>query len=336
MEVQESEEVVVNCENDSGVVFRESLCAILTSLTNFQSKLNLPKEALKVEADPSKLPTQLASQPLPSDVLGAVEEHILSLQNLTEKLRKLQDEIPQEIKPETDSVCDAKIELNTDNDQQQLPKPQETSSTEQADTNVQVNSNIVQIKAGKSEIERRIRAFIERKQIEINENNIREFCNVIDCNQENSCARTDAVFTPYPGYKSHIKVSRVVNSYGPQTRNNGSEERGEKSSLVGADCGNPAVEERLQNLETHSKLRSGGPVPLDIYQRLKRLEDRVLELEGLSPEYFLATSLLPKRQKIQPPQTYSLTELDGKINALKATLMKKVSESLSMETGVVS
>ncbi|CAG14523.1 unnamed protein product, partial [Tetraodon nigroviridis] len=33
------------------------------------------------------------------------------------------------------------------------------------------------------QIERRISAFMERKQMEINENNVREFCNVIDCNQ---------------------------------------------------------------------------------------------------------------------------------------------------------
>lgn len=34
---------------------------------------------------------------------------------------------------------------------------------------------------------------------------------------------------------------------------------------------------------------SAGPVPLSVYQRLKRLEDRILELEGLSPEYFQST-----------------------------------------------
>lgn len=34
-----------------------------------------------------------------------------------------------------------------------------------------------------AQIERRISAFMERKQMEINENNVREFCNVIDCNQ---------------------------------------------------------------------------------------------------------------------------------------------------------
>lgn len=30
----------------------------------------------------------------------------------------------------------------------------------------------------------------------------------------------------------------------------------------------------------------GGPVPKDIYQRIKKLEDKILELEGMSPEYF--------------------------------------------------
>ncbi|MGH0157209.1 UNVERIFIED_CONTAM: hypothetical protein FKN15_078277 [Acipenser sinensis] len=73
-----------------------------------------------------------------------------------------------------------------------------------------IDDRIVQIKAGNSEIGRRIAAFIERKQGEINENNVREFCNVINCNQENSCARTDAVFTPYPGFRSHVKEEEYL------------------------------------------------------------------------------------------------------------------------------
>lgn len=44
------------------------------------------------------------------------------------------------------------------------------------------------------------------------------------------------------------------------------------------------IEERLQNAECHLKLH--GPVPKDIYSRLKQIEDRILYLEGLSPEYF--------------------------------------------------
>ncbi|XP_053528514.1 MAP3K12-binding inhibitory protein 1 isoform X7 [Artibeus jamaicensis] len=109
------------------------------------------------------------------------------------------------------------------------------------------------------QIDRRISAFIERKQAEINENNVREFCNVIDCNQENSCARTDAVFTPYPGFKSHVKVSRVVNTYGPQTRPEGVQGSGHTPSML-RDCGNQAVEERLQNIEAHLRLQTGKKV----------------------------------------------------------------------------
>ncbi|XP_048654638.1 MAP3K12-binding inhibitory protein 1 isoform X3 [Marmota marmota marmota] len=183
------------------------------------------------------------------------------------------------------------------------------------------------------QIDRRISAFIERKQAEINENNVREFCNVIDCNQENSCARTDAIFTPYPGFKSHVKVSRVVNTYGPQTRPEGIQGSGHKSNSMLRDCGNQAVEERLQNIEAHLRLQTGGPVPRDIYQRIKKLEDKILELEGISPEYFQSLNLSGKRRKVQPPQqNYSLAELDEKISALKQALLRKSREAESMAT----
>lgn len=43
---------------------------------------------------------------------------------------------------------------------------------------------------------------------------------------------------------------------------------------------------RVQALFNYSL---AGPVPLSVYQRLKKLEDRILELEGLSPEYFQST-----------------------------------------------
>lgn len=46
----------------------------------------------------------------------------------------------------------------------------------------------------------------------------------------------------------------------------------------------PGVLKSLTNVSS-----SAGPVPLNVYQRLKKLEDRILELEGLSPEYFQST-----------------------------------------------
>ncbi|TMS21615.1 MAP3K12-binding inhibitory protein 1 [Larimichthys crocea] len=134
----------------------------------------------------------------------------------------------------------------------------------------------------------------------------------------------------YPGFKSHVKVTRVVNTYGPQTRGGGGGGQGEageqQRGSMTRDCGNAAIEERLHNIETHLKLPTAGPVPLSVYQRLKKLEDRILELEGLSPEYFQSTSHLHKRAKTSPAQACSLTELDEKISAVKAALLKRVNE----------
>ncbi|XP_073853351.1 MAP3K12-binding inhibitory protein 1 isoform X10 [Macaca fascicularis] len=141
-------------------------------------------------------------------------------------------------------------------DLQEEEKHKESDLGDVKKTQIHFDPEVVQIKAGKAEIDRRISAFIERKQAEINENNVREFCNVIDCNQENSCARTDAIFTPYPGFKSHVKVSRVVNTYGPQTRPEGIPGSGHKPNSMLRDCGNQAVEERLQNIEAHLRLQT--------------------------------------------------------------------------------
>ncbi|KAF6131396.1 MAP3K12 binding inhibitory protein 1 [Phyllostomus discolor] len=98
------------------------------------------------------------------------------------------------------------------------------------------------------------------------------------------------------------------------------------------ECGNQAVEERLQNIEAHLRLQTGGPVPRDIYQRIKKLEDKILELEGISPEYFQSVNFSGKRRKIQPPQNYSLAELDEKISALRQALLRKSREAGSIAT----
>ncbi|MBN3283667.1 MBIP1 protein, partial [Polyodon spathula] len=296
-------------------------------------QLNLGADVLKIDADPSKL--QSLSTLQPEDLYSSVQQHILNLQSVSEKLKFMVKDntgTTSQVKSAPEQTDGTSGKLNTDKGLPDNSQLNGRIKAGQEESKLRIDDRIVQIKAGNSEIDRRIAAFIERKQGEINENNVREFCNVINCNQENSCARTDAVFTPYPGFRSHVKVTRVINTYGPQTRPDRGGEPCMKPSSVPIACGSPAIEERLQNIEAHLKLTTGGPVPLNIYQRLKILEDRILELEGLSPEYFQSDSFLHKRQKTQPSQTYTLTELDGKINALKATLLKKVNESLPMET----
>ncbi|XP_016007601.2 MAP3K12-binding inhibitory protein 1 isoform X1 [Rousettus aegyptiacus] len=313
---------------------QEVLCEIFRSLRTLAGQLNLRDDVVKITIDWNKLQSLSAFQP--ALLFSALEQHILYLQPFLAKLQTLIKEsttIVEEIgKTETGNKNEVNAKFSI-GDLQEEEKCEDCDLGDVKKTQIHFDPEVVQIKAGKAEIDRRISAFIERKQAEINENNVREFCNVIDCNQENSCARTDAVFTPYPGFKSHVKVSRVVNTYGPQTRPEGIQGSGHKPNSMLRDCGNQAVEERLQNIEAHLRLQTGGPVPRDIYQRIKKLEDKILELEGISPEYFQSINFSGKRRKVQPPQqNYSLAELDEKISVLKQALLRKSREAESMAT----
>ncbi|TRY91780.1 hypothetical protein DNTS_023739 [Danionella cerebrum] len=291
--------------------FRECIGSVTESLAEIGDKLQLNKKDLRVSGDVN------VSQLQPSDLYNCLQQHISKLQLVSEKLKQI-------VESEKLHSSESSVTGFTSSSSDHCTFHEDHNNT-QADENVQ-------IKAAKSEIERRISAFIERKQLEINENNVREFCNVINCNQEDSCARTDAVFTPYPGFKSHIKVTRVINTYGPQTRGAHADFREQRQVSLSRDCGNAAVEERLHNMESHLKLPA-GPVPQNVYQRLKKLEDRILELEGLSPEYFHSNNYSHKRPKASVSQSCSLAELDGKINAVKAALMKKTNEFHASDSG---
>lgn len=71
-------------------------------------------------------------------------------------------------------------------------------------------------------------------------------------------------------------VSRVVNTYGPQTRPEGIQGSGHKANSLLRDCGNQAVEERLQNIEAHLRLQTGkqsaGRCPINVPLRVVKLQ----------------------------------------------------------------
>ncbi|XP_046458269.1 molybdopterin synthase catalytic subunit-like [Daphnia pulex] len=145
-------------------------------------------------------------------------------------------------------------------------------------------ADCVQIKASNLELGKRITAFMERKRSESDVFNVQEFCHRLPLNElENSCARTEAVLVSRKDSKSHLKVSRCVNMWGPQTHS----EVPAPSSVNTKLNPTPAIQERLQNMEKHLGFNSREqPIPLDVYGRLKALEDRILHLESISPEYF--------------------------------------------------
>lgn len=60
-----------------------------------------------------------------------------------------------------------------------------------------------------------------------------------------------------------------------------------KATMSGANqtnnCYSSTLDDRIST--TEKILRLNRPVPKDVYARLKNIEDRILYLEGISPEY---------------------------------------------------
>lgn len=240
------------------------------------------------------------------------------------------------------------------------------------ETERKINPAFVQIVVPKKELDRRIAAFQQRKRQELDVLNVQEFCTLSGgASTMSSCARTSAVVHRSKDSNSHLKLTKVVNEWGPQTRgiDPGSkpigvvsvkeEEKGvisshgsstdnlqessrnikQENSSESVQCKTDfrdqqgvlpeGIEERLHNVESHLKIVPGGPVPQDIYTRLKAVEDRLLHLEGISPEYFG-----DKKIKIPEKQSYkkeikaveddiSLSEIDLRIHHLKMKLKQR-------------
>ncbi|XP_043272710.1 molybdopterin synthase catalytic subunit [Venturia canescens] len=208
----------------------------------------------------------------------------------------------------------------------------ECDSDEDCDV-VVIDSNQVQIRADNEELNRRIESFITRKRQQVNAVNVQEFCSrryLGDEEGEISCARVDAILVRRKDSKSHVKVHRVLNSRGPQTMDPlmlfaETNKCSKKNSSQASDY--PALEERLDLSEKYLGLAK--PVPRDIYERMKKIEDKILYLESVSPEYkdfWISESrdALTNDQKHIRKRTYSKVELDNKLSELETRYAKKI------------
>lgn len=201
-----------------------------------------------------------------------------------------------------------------------------------------IDPKLVQIQVDRKVINDRIEAFITRKRKEVDDWNIQEFCSsrageVDSSDAEESCARVDAVFVPRSGGSSHVKVSRVVNQWGPMTklmRPTSSHMQAAVKQEQPVDSVPEGVEERLRNMESHLKLKSGCVVPQDVYARIKQLEDRILYLEGISPDYFSnsahSASAAQASQSGEAARQYddwSMSQIESRISLLQSRLREK-------------
>ncbi|XP_076809017.1 MAP3K12-binding inhibitory protein 1-like [Clavelina lepadiformis] len=209
-----------------------------------------------------------------------------------------------------------------------LQKLAKQSSTEK--TMIMSDPSLVQITATKAQLDQRIAAFISHAQSTVDEQNVHEFC----ANSQKSssgCARANALYKRRVANQTHLQVQRVINDVGPQMQ---IDSQGAWCAPIHKDNKGTSdkslhygVEERLSNLEHHVGCERKKS-PKEIYARLKAVEERVLQLESMSPEYFLAnaTSAPPTRSRsssMEEKQQNSLIEIDDRIRYLKEKLLAK-------------
>lgn len=200
-----------------------------------------------------------------------------------------------------------------------------------------INPENVQITASKSEVERRINSFIERKRSEMDRMNVQEFCNrLTESENEYSCARTDSIVYRRKDSLSHLRKSQVVNTVGPGAAENVEKKIKVEDSEEDRSEIPVGLDERLNCLEDHLKLGPNKPVPKDIYARIKALEERVLFLEGISPEYFAETNkdVVVKKEdsqrSVEERNDYlntSLSSINLRIQELQSSLKIKMEPS---------
>nr|XP_002125989.1 MAP3K12-binding inhibitory protein 1 [Ciona intestinalis] len=194
-----------------------------------------------------------------------------------------------------------------------------------------LDPELVQITASKNELDKRIAAFISQAQNLVDEQNIHEFAYDSKVNLEKEdneqygCARTNALYRR-PANRMHMHVSRVENQEGPQmqidSQGNWHASNIKPESTFGHKIPR-GVQERFVNLENHVGIKS-EKVPMDVYERLKKLEERVLELEATSPEYFESHQVSSERSRnpSRDENQFSLDEIDDRIRYLKQKLLK--------------
>ncbi|KAL8567683.1 hypothetical protein ACOMHN_008991 [Nucella lapillus] len=196
------------------------------------------------------------------------------------------------------------------------------------------------------QMKRRIAAFTASKRNEVSENNIREFCSDLpsaqkDGEERSTCARVDSAYVSCVGCTSHVRVTRVFNPQGPQTRGGYRDDCGAYAAGRSSPTSyTMSVEERLRNAEEHLNISSDRKA--DLFSRLKAVEEGMLFLSGLSPEYFPAGRMpQPKRRKVSRPEPVpeelsptklkteydSISEIDQRIFYLRDKLKKMKNQS---------
>ena len=184
------------------------------------------------------------------------------------------------------------------------------NSSNQGRPFIEIDPDLVQVKASKGELERRIAAFTSRKRALLDSSNCLEFCGT------GGAARVAAVLGRSRGSKGHLRKSTADNSQPGLSFATPCKRMKLEPKVAPQEAPTTAIDRRMSELEDRVFFREGQPVPLPVYTRLKQLEDRVLELEGLSPEHCNPLEVVKKRDK----ELAAVAKKEARVNQLTSNL----------------
>jgi hypothetical protein len=151
-----------------------------------------------------------------------------------------------------------------------------------------MDQDLIQVKAPKAELQRRIAAFTSRKRAELDRANCLEFRGA------GGAARVAALLVRSQGSTGHLRRSRAVDGGPPLAEAPAVKlEPGVQPPLP------DPLENRISELEERVFFREQEPVPVAVYQRLRELEARVEELVGLSPDHCRPVEVVRARDRAQ-------------------------------------
>ncbi|TPX68932.1 hypothetical protein SpCBS45565_g02814 [Spizellomyces sp. 'palustris'] len=162
-----------------------------------------------------------------------------------------------------------------------------------------LDPELVQIRADKAEMDKRIQNFIETKRAQINASNRKEFLKP-KAAEEGTCARVDAAQL---NRTVQMKLDVVHNQSGPLERSTHRDPAGKRPAKYDDTSSRPldGIEERIKNVQEHLNVEFVSRTPLDAYQRIKALEDRLQQLEADYPAWAAFFFNQPNRQSHEHP-----------------------------------
>lgn len=167
----------------------------------------------------------------------------------------------------------------------------------------------IQIRATTEEVNQRMNTFIQAKQNELDESNRTEFLSRHDPKADDvTCARTDAREI---NRNIQMKFDIVNNEDGPLARsllsfNDANKQQGPSDTMTNT-CADPT--ERIHNIEQHLNIRldEGAKPPFSTFERIKILENTLMDIERQHPRWAAVHFNQPNRQFPPPPPIKYIT-----------------------------